>query len=148
VFFVDTSAIAKRYIPEIGSLWVRNWIKPQVGNDIIISALTTVEFVSVARRREREGFISAQDRVAFQNDFLLHVESEYIVIALDDRTLTLARDLLAKYQLRALDSLQLASAIRSARAFQTLPTFVSADTHLLQAAAAEGLPTDDPNTHP
>lgn len=145
---MDTSAIAKRYIPETGSAWVQTWIAPQHQNDIIISALTTVEFVSVVRRREREGHISIIDSLQFQNDFLLHVEQEYMTIPLEERVLAQARALLGKYQLRALDALQLACAVRVARAFSTPPTFISADIRLLAAAAAEGLPTDDPNAHP
>jgi uncharacterized protein len=51
-FFIDTSALAKRYIPEIGSAWINSWIVPQANNEIIISALATVEIYSLLMRRE------------------------------------------------------------------------------------------------
>ena len=75
-FFVDTSALAKRYIPETGSAWVIGWIEPQAGNVVIISGITIVEMISLMVRREHEGHISTVDRISLQNDFLLHVENE------------------------------------------------------------------------
>lgn len=147
-YFVDTSAIAKRYIPETGSAWLKSWVEPHMGNDIILSALALVEFTSLCNRREREGLISSRDSKVFQEDFLLHVEAEYIVIALDDPTLIQARELLPHHLLRSLDALQLACALRAARVFSAPLTFISADVRLLEAAAAEGLPVDNPNDHP
>jgi hypothetical protein len=62
-----------------------------------------------------------------------------------------ARDLLFRHTLRAYDSVQLASALAATHALRQagLPglTFLSADARLLDAAATEGLPIDDPNRH-
>jgi len=148
LFFVDTSALAKRYVPEIGSNWIRGLVAPTIGHIIFISNLATVEMISLLTRREREGFISTTDRTYLQRDFLFHVQNEYLVVDLNDSVIGRARDLLIKYPLRALDSLQLASAMEVLQDFKLAPTFVSADTRLLTAASAEGLPIDDPNTHP
>lgn len=134
-YFVDSSALAKRYLTETVSLWVRSWVIPEHENDIIISALTTVEVISLLMRREREGFISPASRVIMQNDFLLHVETEYMVIALDDRTLALARELLPRHRLRSLDALQLACALRAERAFSAPLPFITAAARLLEAPA-------------
>lgn len=94
MFFVDTSAVVKRYLAETGSGWVKSWIEPENRNEIIISALTTVEIVSVIARREQEGFITLKNRITMLDDFLLHVEQEYLVIPLDDPLLEQARNLL------------------------------------------------------
>ena len=40
-FFVDTSALAKRYLAETGSAWVRSWILPRTGNVTIITRLAS-----------------------------------------------------------------------------------------------------------
>ncbi|MBN8593457.1 MAG: type II toxin-antitoxin system VapC family toxin [Anaerolineae bacterium] len=146
--FVDTSALVKRYIPETGSSWVRSWISPGTSNNIIIASITVVEFTSVVMRREREGLIRVTERRDYLSDFLLHVQQEYIVIDINDSTLTDTRNLLIRQPLRSLDALQLACALRSKRAFASSVEFISADTRLLSAAAAEGLPTDNPNLHP
>jgi predicted nucleic acid-binding protein len=43
VYFADTSAVAKRYLPEVGSTWVQSWIDPASGHVTIISALSIAE---------------------------------------------------------------------------------------------------------
>ena len=146
-FFVDTSALAKRYIPEVGTSWVTQWIEPRANNIVVISSITTVEMVSVLMRREREGTISTIDRTSLQNDFLLHVEKQYVVVAVSKEVLAEARRLLVSYSLRALDALQLASILYIKQSTDFQPTFISADTRLLDAAAAEGFATDNPNEH-
>ena len=147
VFFVDSSALAKRYVIETGSAWVRSWILPSTGNIIVISALTTVEVVSLLMRREREGTISVRDRVAVQNTFLRHVEDVYLTVEIDDVVLMYARNLLTRHVLRTLDAVQLACALAAVRTLGVKMTFVSADRRLLAAASAEGLAVDDPNAH-
>ncbi len=62
-----------------------------------------------------------------------------------------ARDLLDRYPLRAYDSVQLASALvaNQALVLRKLPPliFVSADDRLVKVATAEGLATENPNSH-
>ncbi len=147
-FFVDTSALAKRYVPEVGTKWVTSWIEPQAGHTILVSTLATVEIITALVRRERGGVISISDRVKLQNDFLLHAQNQYSVINLDEDILNSARSLLMQHQLRTLDALQLASALQVAKILGIQLIFICADTRLLAAAAAEGLLTDNPNAHP
>lgn len=63
-----------------------------------------------------------------------------------------AGELLDRHPLRAYDAIQLASALRINEVLTTAnlssPTFLSADNKLLAVAAAEALPTDNPNDHP
>lgn len=53
-FFVDTSALAKRYLVETGSNWVLSWVEPPANNVIIISELTFVEMRSLLARCVRD----------------------------------------------------------------------------------------------
>jgi predicted nucleic acid-binding protein len=147
-FFVDTSALAKRYVIEIGSAWLKTWIEPTAKNTIYISGLALAEMTSVIMRRQREGYISEIDSLKLRNDFLIHVEKEYWVVDIDSSVLSKPRDLLINHPLRTLDAIQLASALQAVQLLDIQPTFVSADTRLLTAAAAEGLPTDNPTAHP
>lgn len=147
-FFVDTSALAKRYVTEMGSRWIRSQMSSQAGHVILISSLSPVEMVSLLIRRQREGSVSPANRLRIQNHFLLHAEHRYLVVEPDADVLFEARSLLVRHPLRALDALQVASALQAARALGIAPTFVSADTRLLAAASAEGLAVDDPNAHP
>ena len=148
VFFTDTSGLAKRYVTELGSAWVRSWTDPQAGNTIVVSALAVVETVAALARRNREGALPAPAFVRLRNDFLLHVDNEYVVVALEYRTLVNAAELAVRHALRSLDAIQLACALEFSQATSHVPTFVSADRNLLAAAAAEGFPTEDPNAHP
>jgi uncharacterized protein len=146
-YFVDSSALAKRYIIETGSEWVRSWILPAHKNQIVISVLSTVEVISLLMRREREGAVSTQERIRVQNNFMRHSEDEYYTIDVDNNVLGIARQLLARHPLRTLDAIQLASALQAAAALRAQPTFVCADQRLLTAASSEGLPIDNPNLH-
>lgn len=72
LFYVDTSALAKRYIIETGSSWVISWIEPSSGNLIVMSKLTFVEMRSVLMRRFREGFLTLSQANLLWNDFTAH----------------------------------------------------------------------------
>jgi predicted nucleic acid-binding protein len=148
IFFADTSALAKRYVPEVGSAWVQSWMDPTSGHVTIISALSTAEFISLLARRQREGNVSAADFNRLRLDFSFHVRRQYRVIALRQDVLAQAQLLVVKHPLRTLDALQLASAQVAANVIGMFPTFVTADRKLLAVAALEGFPTDDPNAHP
>jgi uncharacterized protein len=147
-YFVDTSAIAKRYVVENGTGWVRGLIQPAAGNVTTISELTTVELFSLLARKRREGVLSAVQIGQVQQTFLSHVRGEYLVVLLDSAIVAHARDLVNKYPLRSLDAIQLASAMHVQHLLGEPLTFISADRNLLSASAAEGFSTDDPNAHP
>jgi predicted nucleic acid-binding protein len=148
VYFADTSALAKRYIPEIGSAWVQSWINPASGHVTIISALSLVEFLSLLSRRQREGNVSTADFTRLRLDFLFHARRQYRIIALRQDVLRQAQQLVIKHPLRTLDALQLASAQAAANALKIPPVFVTADRRLWAVAVSEGFPADDPNAHP
>jgi predicted nucleic acid-binding protein len=148
VFFADTSALAKRYVPEVGSAWVQTWIDPVSGHLTVISALSTVEFISLLARRQREGDVSSADADRLRLDFLFHVREQYRVIGIGPEVLVQAQQFVRKHPLRTLDALQLASAQIAATAIGLLPVVVSADQRLLAAAASEGFPVDSPSYHP
>jgi uncharacterized protein len=147
-FFVDTSALSKRYVVEPGSTWVRNWTRPDTGNVIIISALTPVEGFAVFAWYRRERKITPTRHARLQAVFLAHIEREYLVINIDDAILEQARVLIDSYPLRALDAIQLASAQRAVILLGQSIIFITGDKILLNAAVGEGFSVDDPNTHP
>ena len=95
-----------------------------------MSALVIVELSSLLMRRERSGSISTLRRTRALNNFLLHAESEYLVMELDRDVLTEARSLLIKHPLRALDALHLAPAVVAERDLGVKLTFVTADPNL------------------
>jgi hypothetical protein len=43
VYFVETSALAKRYIAEVGSLWLRALLDPSTGCSIYVVRVTLID---------------------------------------------------------------------------------------------------------
>jgi predicted nucleic acid-binding protein len=48
IYFLDSSALIKRYVTETGSAWVTNLIEPTSGNRIYVARITAVEVVSAS----------------------------------------------------------------------------------------------------
>jgi uncharacterized protein len=151
-YFLDTSALTKRYILEKGTSWVRSLTTPNVGNTTFIAQITSVEITSGLNRRVREGHLSASHAHAIRFVLDRYADKHYVVIAFTDQVASRAKDLLEKHPLRAYDSVQLASALEAnvslLIAGSPALTFICSDNLLLRIAAAEGLATDNPNNHP
>lgn len=150
-YFLDSSALVKRYVPESGTNWVRQITHPTGGHIILIAYVTPVEIISALMRRKREGIID--DRTAHALRLLLdhHVSHEYRVLDLTNQIIQKAEDLLESYPLRAYDSIQLASAWVSNARFAAVGlaplSFITSDMRLNSFAIAEGLAVDDPSDH-
>jgi predicted nucleic acid-binding protein len=150
-FFLDSSALAKRYVNESGSEWIRTLVSNTSDNTFFVADITQVEVVSGTMRRRREGLITARTARALRLVIDRHMQRNYRIVGLTAIVISRAEDLLERHALRAMDSLQLAAAITSNAALIAADlspiSFVSADRRLLQAAATEGLSTDDPTLH-
>jgi len=121
------------------------------GNVIIVSRITEVEIMSALARRQREGTYTLATINGYKRLLSRHFQKDYVVIDLNAFITNLAIDLLLRHPLRAYDAAQLATAIVANQRFIAQGAsliFLSADSHLLNAAQAEKLTTDDPNQHP
>jgi predicted nucleic acid-binding protein len=151
-YFLDSSALIKRYIVEPGTTWVRSLTTRSSGDTVIIAQITQIEIVSGAARRVREGTLTTRTARAVRLLIDRHARREYVVLGLTQQVVRRAEDLLTVHPLRTYDAVQLASALESntrlvAAGLSPL-RFVSADARLLVAAATEGLMTEDPQAHP
>jgi len=152
-FFLDTSAIIKRYRPEIGSAWVCALTDPTAGHTLILSEITLAEAAAAlaAMQRASSG-ISRKERDDALDLFLGHCDTQYDLIAATRPIIDQAVELTQNYKLRGCDSIQLASALAASdarlAAGEAPLTFVAADNDLLAAASAAGLATENPNFHP
>jgi predicted nucleic acid-binding protein len=151
-YYLDTSALVKRYIDETGSAWLRALVNPAFFPVLVVSQLLIVEMTSAFNRRLREGTVRQDDYTrmvdAFRNDCLV----EYRIMPFDESITNLACELLERHPLRAYDAIHLGTALVINRLLMThtMPalTFLCADERLLNAAMAEGLAVDNPNHHP
>lgn len=150
--FLDSSALAKRYVQETGSNWVNLLLTSPASEDRYISRIAHVEINAALARRRQAGALSASDvllaQTALKQDMRLCLNVLEITPALIEEAATMADT----HGLRAYDAVQLASALVLHRHRVTLGlapvVLVSADLELNAAAIAEGMTVDDPNQHP
>jgi uncharacterized protein len=148
-YFFDTSALIKRYLRETGSNWVRAIVRsPQ--NGVVLSSLATVEVHAVVARQQKGQRLTPLRANRIRTLYLAHlsVANGYTRIPVSEALLERASELAARYQLRALDSIHLASAIIGRAAMNIAFIFVTSDKELLAAAQAEKFPIDDPLLRP
>ncbi len=151
-YFLDSSALVKRYRAEVGSAWIKNLVEPSTGHTITICEIALSEVAAVLAAAHRApGGISRTERDKTVNLFLSHCDTEYRLLGIERLTIRLAVNLPQSHRLRGCDAIQLAVALGANRDLLAarLPslTFVASDGDLLAAARAEGLATEDPEDH-
>lgn len=150
-YFLDSSALVKRYVPERGTNWILSITDPTTDNNLVIAQITWVEVLSALSRRQREGSISGDRFNSTLEDFRQDFESLYQIIEVDRLLIERAGQLVVQYPLRAYDAIQLASAFSMQSSLLQIPNtqliFVSADERLIDVARNEGLVTDNPNNY-
>lgn len=151
VYFLDSSALAKRYLPELGSDWICQILSPSAGNEATVSRITPVEVTSAVVRRMRGGSLTQDQADSILSQFKEDVVSEFVTLEITPAVLDEAIGLVVKHRLRAYDSVQLATACELKRQMSGLELadfrFVSADSELNSAAASEGLDVENPLDH-
>ena len=136
--YVDTSALAKRYIDETGSedidAFLGRWPR------VLISRLVVLEFRCVLQRRRRAAEIDAAYERTAMADFAADIRSGYFQVEpLTDRHAVVAHELvgqLSDHSLRTLDALHLA--IAQSAGVKLLAT---ADRAMARTAEALGIRT-------
>ena len=148
IYYLDTSALIKRYLNETGSSWIRD-LTQTTEHLFIASRLAVVEINSAFARRLREGTVTQVEYADHLSAFDKDCRVLYHLVEPTPETLDLARDLVAKHPIRTLDAVQLASAMLANRVFTKLNlpalAFLSADDRLLQITQQEGLLVKNPN---
>ncbi len=76
-FYLDSSALVKRYLPEVGSTWINTLTDSNSGHTILVSALTRVEAAAAIAARQRAGTITIQERDTAVALLLQHYQTEY-----------------------------------------------------------------------
>ena len=151
-YFLDSSAIAKRYVAEVGTAWTSSLTDAGSRNVCWLAAVTRVEVVAALYRRHRMGHIGAVDTQRASAAFLHESAVAFRVLTTDSAVLDAALKLSGAHPIRAYDAIQLASALRLRAEYESAglppPVFVSSDQALNRAAAAEGLVVEDPTAHP
>ncbi len=152
IFFLDSSALTKRYLQEPGSDWVAALTDPATGNIIVVAEITRVEVAAALAARHRADAITLNERDDLVSLVLQHFDSEYRIVAIEPTVTSRAVALTQRHRLRGYDAVQLAAALAAneplTAAGLAALTFVAADDDLVAAARAEGLLAENPNQHP
>ncbi|BAY29707.1 hypothetical protein NIES2107_15510 [Nostoc carneum NIES-2107] len=152
IYFIDSSALVKRYIRETGSSWVLSLFDPSLNNEVFIAAITGVEIIAAITRRSRSGSISITDAAITRNQFKSDLQKDYQIVEITDNIINSGMVLSETYGLRGYDAVQLAAggAVNRLCIANGLPpiTFVSADNELNTAVLSEGLLIENPNNYP
>ncbi len=150
VYFFDSSALVKFYVDEMGTGWVRSFTDFET-NVIHVSRLAKVETISALTRRLRRNDIAIvefdQASISLEEDFA----TQFRTVAVTEGIIDDAEGLAKRYGLRAYYAVQLSAALDTRRIISQVEsnelTLVSADLELNEAALAEGLKVEDPNSH-
>lgn len=129
--FLDSSALAKRYIEEKGSDQVQAILSS--ASTLAVSVICVPEIVSALCRRRRERKLSNEEYRNARASVLSDID-DATVIGLTEEVIAQAVGLLERFPLRSADALQIACAVEWSTDF-----FVSADDHQCRAARARGL---------
>jgi len=150
--YVDTSALVKRYIAEVGSTWVRQLLAHPAQYVIYTAALAKAEVISALQRRVRDGNLALPQAQRLTQRVTVHFAQRYDVLAITQPLIDQACGVLQVHPLRAADAIHLACALMIRRIAQAQglppPSFVVADIALRAAATAEGFLVEDPLQHP
>ena len=138
--YIDTSALAKRYLLERGSEAFDTFLQ-DCEDDCVISALGSTEFESILQRLRRQQLIDADYAEQARNDFLADLQTAlWVMRPFATSSFPQAADLMRTLDvpLATLDALHLASALElGCRGFAT------GDRQLSRAAARRGLTVHD-----
>jgi predicted nucleic acid-binding protein len=154
LIFLDTNALLKLYLSEVGSTWLENYIAP---HSVVISELALFESATVLRRKSVEGNLTRNQVIDLFGQIRLDSHN-YQIIALGgtnqmDRLANLVFNLPTNLRVRALDSLHLTAATIAFEAASSLNppepfVFISSDRQLLQVAQAQGFSVENPEAYP
>ena len=149
-YFMDSSALVKRYMIELGSDWVEA-LCLDADHTIMLAEITLAEVASTFARAARGRRITTEQRVEFLDLFTTDCDDIYQLLPINRLLIDRAVALAQRHFLRGYDAMQLACASRANELLveRELPplVFVTADQALLAAATQEGLTSENPNDH-
>ena len=151
-YFLDSSAVVKRYINEQGSGFVDGLVDLEQENSVFLAQITRVEVASAFARRRKGKTLANENAVSALEAFTIELADIYLTVDITTDLVIAATEIATKHALRGYDAVQLAAALTANRVLtesgRDALTFVSADDDLNSAAMAEGLKVGNPDDYP
>lgn len=151
-YYIDASALVKRYADEPGSDWIRQTTDPLAQHTTLLAEVTLAEVgAALAAKHRASGGITRQQRDRALSRFLQDCDESFLILPVDRAVIDRAVELTQNHRLRGYDAIQLATALVVGETLQSQdlpsPVFVASDSDLLTAAQAEHLLSDNPLDH-
>lgn len=150
-FYLDASALAKRYAPENGSPLVDAILDKVSGDRIYVVNLGAGEVVSILVRKRNAGVITdvyfRQALIDFETEIVRSADIHKLPVS--NRLATTSFSLIVAHSLNSTDAIILKSALAIAKKLRAAGddlVLVASDQRLLRAAQAEGLSTFNPES--
>jgi predicted nucleic acid-binding protein len=150
-FFLDGSALAKRYVAERGTPLVDHLLNHVAADRLIVLNVGFAEVVSILVRRKNAGLLSG----ATFSQAVIHLGREIIhapnlrKVEPTNPLVIAALNYIEKHSINSTDAIVLHAALGIAQVLRNSGddlVLVASDQRLLRAAQAEGLTTFDPET--
>ena len=150
-FYLDASALAKRYVVEQGTFVVNHLFMRVARDDMMCLTLGTIEVISVFVRKKNASTVPDAAFRQAMTDFRSEVidAANFTKIPATDSLVNAAAPLVAKHALNATDAVILRSVLDLVATLHTTGdalVLVTSDQRLLRAAQEEGVLTFDPTT--
>lgn len=151
-FYVDPSALVKRYAAESGTDLMELLVSELLaagGSKRLCCALSGIgETLAVLNRKRNDGRMTASEFAKASKAYLTEIKT-LLLHGVDERVVFASLALITKHNINSTDAihLQVAQELRRVlRAFGDELVLVASDKRLVRAAAAEGFPVFDPET--
>ena len=147
IFYLDTSALVKRYKTEAGSDII-DYLYDNLpkGHSLATSFLTVLEFVSAIRRLLKGNRISKDDFETIISTFSQELEP-FLISSIEDRIVAEALNKVVNHALKSADSIQLSTVIELREIMKDAGekvVFVCDDDELGKAGRRENLEVINP----
>jgi uncharacterized protein len=144
LYFLDTSALVKLYVQELGTARLLPLFSSQSENRFAVLSISAVELRSAIRRRQQAGDIDEENATAILDALRYHLATRFLRQLVNDAVIDQAFEMIDRYSLRAYDAVQLAGCLVLSTVGSETWAFVCSDHRLLEAANAERLRVFDP----
>lgn len=102
--YLDSSALVKRYVNEVGSDWIRAQCNPGTDNEIVTALISKAECSAALAAKLRHNALSTQDYQRIRNDLVQDFAHTYLLLSTDAVVIDLATELVSRQRLRGYDA--------------------------------------------
>ena len=151
MYFVDSSALIKAYIPERGSITVQEAFR-RLDGYLFTSTLVAIETLAGFARLLRSRDLTRKSYAAARTDFLNHLHSRYVVVPVPEPVLHNALALVDRYRERGIGGADLVHICTAESLRASAPTgtvaLMCCDRRMQDVAAVRGFAVFDPERDP